>query len=458
MFSGLALMVVAIPVNAGMASFTRKFQLEQMLNKDKRVKLMNEILSGVKVLKLYGWEKSFMAQILDIRDKEIHVLKKTGYLGAMINFIWISIPFLITLLCFATYIFMGDGNILTPDKAFVTLSYLNIMRMPMAVLPFMIIGLVQVGVSLDRVNRYMNGEDLNESAVGHDESEADPLVIQKGTFSWGKEEKPVLEDINIHVKKGSLTAVVGTVGAGKSSLISAFLGELDMDQGRVNVNGTVAYVPQQAWMQNTSLENNILFSKDSNRKRYTEIIGACALESDIAILPGGDQTEIGEKGINLSGGQKQRVSLARAVYSDADLYLMDDPLSAVDSHVGKHIFEKVISHEGLLKDKTRILVTHGITYLPKTDFIIVLKNGRVSEQGTYKQLIERKGDFADFLLEYMNEEDEEDVEEIKHQLEETLGKEEFQKELVRRASVNSQDHHHQEEQEAVHNGEVGTEK
>lgn len=206
---------------------------------------------------------------------------------------------------------------------------------------------------------------------------------------------------------------------------------MEKDSGSVNVQGQVAYVPQQAWMQNATVQDNILFSKEMQNKKYKKTIEACALEADISILPGGDLTEIGEKGINLSGGQKQRVSLARAVYSDADVYLMDDPLSAVDSHVGKHIFEQVIGHDSLLQEKTRVLVTHGITYLPKVDLIIVLKDGRVSEQGTYAELLQRKGDFAEFLLEYMNDEDEneEDVAEIKHQLEEVIGKEQVQREL-----------------------------
>ncbi len=207
-------------------------------------------------------------------------------------------------------------------------------------------------------------------------------------------------------------------------------GDMEKESGSVNVQGQVAYVPQQAWMQNASLQDNILFSQEMLDKKYKNTIEACALEADIDILPGGDKTEIGEKGINLSGGQKQRVSLARAVYSDADVYLMDDPLSAVDSHVGKHIFEKVIGKDGVLRDKTRVLVTHGITYLPKTDYIIVLKDGRISEQGTYDELVHQKGDFADFLLEYMSEEaDDDDVDEIKHQLEETIGREMVERQL-----------------------------
>lgn len=185
--------------------------------------------------------------------------------------------------------------------------------------------------------------------------------------------------------------------------------------GRVNTVGKIAYVSQQAWIQNATLQDNILFGKPLNKSVYNRIIEACALKPDFDMLPAGDQTEIGEKGINLSGGQKQRVSLARAVYADADIYFLDDPLSAVDSHVGKHIFEHVIGPHGLLKKHTRVLVTHGITYLPQTDKIVVLKNGEVSETGSYQELLDRRGDFADFLTQHMNEaeEQEEEVADLK---------------------------------------------
>lgn len=204
------------------------------------------------------------------------------------------------------------------------------------------------------------------------------------------------------LKTKTLTAVVGTVGAGKSSMLSAMLGEMVKVSGRVNTYGTIAFVPQQAWIQNATLMDNILFGKQFDKVRYDKIINACALKTDFEILPGGDQTEIGEKGINLSGGQKQRVSLARAIYADTDIYFLDDPLSAVDSHVGKHIFEQVIGPKGLLKNKTRLLVTHGVTYLPQTDQIIVLKDGYVSENGTYQELLNRKGAFAEFMLQHIS--------------------------------------------------------
>lgn len=180
------------------------------------------------------------------------------------------------------------------------------------------------------------------------------------------------------------------------------MGETVKVTGKVNTYGTIAYVPQQAWIQNATLMDNILFGKSYDKERYEQIIHACALKSDFEILPGGDQTEIGEKGINLSGGQKQRVSLARAIYADADIYLLDDPLSAVDSHVGKHIFEHVIGPKGLLRNKTKLLVTHAVTYLPQTDQIIVLKDGFISENGTYQGLLNKKGDFAEFLLQHIS--------------------------------------------------------
>ncbi|GJQ88360.1 hypothetical protein Trydic_g8622, partial [Trypoxylus dichotomus] len=202
--------------------------------------------------------------------------------------------------------------------------------------------------------------------------------------------------------------------------------------GRVNTVGSIAYVSQQAWIQNATLQNNILFGKPLNKKLYDQVVEACALNPDFEMLPGGDQTEIGEKGINLSGGQKQRVSLARAVYADTDVYFLDDPLSAVDSHVGKHIFEKVIGPHGILRHKTRVLVTHGITYLPQTDKIIVIKDGEVSETGTYQELLDRKGAFSDFLMQHITEAGEdivEELDELKNQLSSTQGAEDLVKKL-----------------------------
>lgn len=212
-----------------------------------------------------------------------------------------------------------------------------------------------------------------------------------------------MKDLNLTVKTNSFVGVVGPVGSGKSSLMNALLGEMINIKGRVNINGklSVAYVPQTAWIQNVTLRENILFGKPYEKKKYDRVIHACALKQDLAILKAGDQTEIGEKGINLSGGQKQRVNLARACYSDADLYFLDDPLSAVDSHVAKHLFDKVLSSTtGLLKDKTRILATNNLTILPSVDQVVVLKKGYISEIGSYKELMDRKQHFAEFVHQF----------------------------------------------------------
>ncbi|XP_068238012.1 multidrug resistance-associated protein 1-like isoform X2 [Palaemon carinicauda] len=444
--AGLAVMIIVIPINGVIAKKTKDLQFKQMKNKDHRVKLMNEILNGIKVLKLYAWEESFEEQVLQVRGKEIKVLKQMAYLTAGTSFIWTCTPFLVSLATFATYVNISDENVLDAKTAFVSLSLFNLLRFPIAMLPMLISSLVQASVSLKRMNKFMNVDELDPNSVIHDNQESRPIVVENGTFAWGHEDddaKPVLKGINLSISDGSLVAVVGNVGAGKSSLCSAILGEMERQSGRVNVKGKIAYVSQQAWIQNATLENNILFNQSKENSKYETCIKSCALRADLEMLPAGDQTEIGEKGINLSGGQKQRISLARAVYSDADIYLLDDPLSAVDSHVGKHIFEHVIGPQGILKRKTRILVTHGLTYLSQVDKIIVLKNGVITEEGTYKELLERKGEFQEFLLQYLTEgayqEDDISLEDIKQQLESSLGKEVVQKQISRQKRESESD-------------------
>ncbi|XP_039227516.1 multidrug resistance-associated protein 1 isoform X16 [Drosophila yakuba] len=417
--AGLAVMIILIPVNGVIASRIKTYQIRQMKYKDERVKLMNEVLSGIKVLKLYAWEPSFEKQVLDIRDKEIATLRSTAYLNAGTSFLWSCAPFLVSLVTFATYVLIDENNVLDATKTFVSLSLFNILRFPLTMLPMLITNLVQTQVSVNRINKFLNSEELDPNSVLHDSSKPHPMSIENGEFSWGDE--ITLRNINIEVKKSSLVALVGTVGSGKSSVVQAFLGEMEKLAGVVNTVGKLAYVPQQAWIQNATVRDNILFGQTYDRKRYNKVIDACALRADIDILSAGDLTEIGEKGINLSGGQKQRISLARAVYSDADLYLLDDPLSAVDAHVGKHIFEEVIGPKGILARKSRVLVTHGVTFLPQVDSIYVLKMGEISESGTFDQLVKNKGAFADFIIQHLQEgnEEEEELNQIKRQISST---------------------------------------
>ncbi|XP_061612371.1 ATP-binding cassette sub-family C member 3 isoform X10 [Phyllopteryx taeniolatus] len=414
--AGVAVMILLIPFNAVIAMKSRAYQVEQMQHKDSRIKLMNEILNGIKVLKLYAWENSFKEKVLAIRQKELDVLKKASYLGALSTMAWTSAPFMVALTTFAVYVMVDEKNILDAETAFVSLSLFNILRFPLNMLPQVISSLVQTSVSLKRIQSFLSHDELDPNSVDRKNTPSDfSVTVVNGKFTWAQEESPVLHNINVLVPQGSLLAVVGHVGCGKSSLISALLGETEKLEGDVSVRGSVAYVPQQAWIQNATLRDNILFGKLYNEQKYRCVLEACALTPDLEVLPGGDMTEIGEKGINLSGGQRQRVSLARALYSDADVYLLDDPLSAVDAHVSKHIFDNLIGPEGALKGKTRILVTHGISYLPQVDNIVVMADGRVSEMGSYQELLKQNGAFAEFLRNYALEdivEEDEATEEI----------------------------------------------
>ncbi|KAM4692498.1 LOW QUALITY PROTEIN: ATP-binding cassette sub-family C member 3 [Rhinophrynus dorsalis] len=408
--AGVAVMVLLIPINAFIAMKTRAFQVEQMQYKDSRIKLMNEILNGIKVLKLYAWEPSF-AQILEIRSKELNVLRKAAYLNALSTFAWTSAPFLVALTTFAVYVSVDENNILDAEKAFVSLSLFNILRFPLNMLPQVISNLAQASVSIKRIQKFLDNDELDPNAVNKDKTvPGNAITVRNGAFSWSKTNEGTLQNINLLVPTGSLVAIVGHVGCGKSSLVSALLGEMEKLEGDVSVRGSVAYVPQQAWIQNSTLKDNILFGRPSNEKNYKKVLEACALVTDLEVLPGGDQTEIGEKGINLSGGQKQRVSLARAVFSNSDIYLLDDPLSAVDAHVAKHIFDNVIGPEGLLRGKTRVLVTHGISFLPQVDHIVVMVDGKVTEMGSYQELLKQNGAFAEFLRNYAFDDDVEEEE------------------------------------------------
>ncbi|KAM4591513.1 ATP-binding cassette sub-family C member 2 [Odontesthes bonariensis] len=398
--AGLAVMVLMVPINGFLATKARKFQVENMKHKDKRMKTMNEMLNGIKILKLFAWEPSFQAQVEGIRDQELTVMKKFTYLTSVSTFIFTCAPALVSLTSFGVFVSLSSENVLTPEKAFTSISLFNILRFPLAMLPMLIAAIVQSMVSNKRLEKFLGGEDLESDIVRHDPSFSSAISICDASFAWERDSEPLLKNVSLDIKPGRLVAVVGAVGTGKSSLMSALLGEMYGTKGFINIQGSLAFVPQQAWIQNATVRNNILFGSPLEEKRFQKVIQACALAPDLKLLGAGDLTEIGEKGINLSGGQKQRVSLARAAYSQADIYLLDDPLSAVDSHVGKHLFDNVIGPKGLLKKKTRVLVTHGVSFLPYVDEIVVLVNGKVSEVGSYKSLLASKGAFSEFLETY----------------------------------------------------------
>jgi len=327
-----------------------------------------------------------MDRVNSLRKLELKAIRKIAVLYSIIDLVWIIAPMLLAMSCFAAYALMNYSQF-NATTIFVSLSILNLFGVPMAIIPVVFSRFVRATVSVRRLAKFLSSEELDDDSIIRDKRDnVLSIAIENATLKWSLEEVPVLYDLTMNVLKGSLVAIIGEVGAGKSSLLSSFMGDLYKMSGTIKVNGSLAYVPQSAWILNTSLKKNIIFMSNDDENRYQEVISACALLPDLNILPAGDNTEIGEKGINLSGGQKQRISLARAVYQDSDIYLLDDPLSAVDAHVAQHLFQKVIGPKGLLRSKTRILCTHQISFLQEVDHIFVLRDGEIVGHGDFQEL------------------------------------------------------------------------
>ncbi|XP_007235404.3 multidrug resistance-associated protein 1 isoform X2 [Astyanax mexicanus] len=397
--AGITTVILIFPLNGLIAKMRSKLQEVQMKYMDGRIKLMTEILSGIKILKFYAWEKAFEERVLGYREKELKALKKSQILYSISIASFNSSTFLIAFAMFGVYVLIDEKNVLDAQKVFVSMALINILKTPLSQLPFAMSTTMQAIVSLKRLGKFLCQDELKLDSVVRApfSPDGDSVTIEDGTFSWSRDGPPCLRRISVKVPRGCLVAVVGHVGSGKSSLLSAMLGETEKKSGNVTVKGSVAYVPQQAWIQNATLRENIVFGQEKKESWYQTVLEACALVRDLNILPARDATEIGEKGLNLSGGQKQRVSLARAVYRNADIYLLDDPLSAVDAQVGQHIFDRVIGPKGILKNKTRVLVTHGLNFLPQADLILVMGDGEITETGSYIELLNRRNAFADFV-------------------------------------------------------------
>jgi len=312
-------------------------------------------------------------------------------------FLFGFIPILVSLFSFAIY--TAAGGSLTAEIAFPALALFDVLQFPLSFLPRVIGAVIASKVSLNRIGEFLSGDELDAMAVEDDFTIDNAIEVHDASFAW-KSDSVTLSNINLRIPRGQLLAIVGEVGCGKSSLLTAILGEMPKLSGRVLKNGErIAYVPQQAWIKNATVKDNILFNEPYNKERFLKAIKCCQLEKDLEILPAGDSTEIGEKGINLSGGQKQRISLARSVYSDAEIYLLDDPLSAVDAHVGKALFNECIN--GVLRGKTRILVTHQLQYLKKCDLIVIMDKGKIEKIGSYNDLIDLSESFSNLIKKSM---------------------------------------------------------
>ncbi|XP_072027512.1 ATP-binding cassette sub-family C member 9-like [Amphiura filiformis] len=529
---GSLIFFVTIPLQTVIAKRQAMYQKNIMGHSDDRLKQTNEMLQGIKVIKLYGWEDVFFKNINAARSKEILNLIKQLSWQILLLVLTLAAPLLVTIVSYGLYSTFKNKP-LTPDVTFASLSVFSQMIVPLFVLPLTFTYHVNMVVSTRRLTTYFDAPEIEDSGDGRTKKEsitggdvhelnADdnmPVVdfkqpglhrqhshhspqhvsrqasndktallsheasgsygsmnhgsrsvvipvpdniavkISNGCFTWDVgSANPILRNINLEIETGKLTVIVGQVGAGKSSLLCALLGEMTTLDGTIQWNSnhsTIAFGAQKPWLLNASLRENILFGNEYDYERYTAVLKACSLQPDIDILPAGDQTEIGEKGINLSGGQKQRVSVARAMYSPNKIVLLDDPLSALDVHVGGHLFEEGIV-EFLNKENKRtvILVTHQIQYLDRADKIVYIKEGRIVHQGTLDSIEEADPQLAATWRETMQEivesetetEDEKTVEEraqlmrtVSQQIEDQKKQKLRAKVLERQASVKEVD-------------------
>uniref|UniRef100_H2ZZE6 ATP-binding cassette sub-family C member 10 n=1 Tax=Latimeria chalumnae TaxID=7897 RepID=H2ZZE6_LATCH len=389
---GLGLALLLVPVNKVIATRIMENNKELLKHKDLRVKMMTEILFGMRVIKFYTWEKHFAAKIAGYRRRELDRLKVIKYLDAVCVYLWAALPVVISILTFITYVLLGHQ--LTAAKVFTALALVGMLILPLNSFPWVLNGTLEAKVSLDRIQRFLelSDQDLSSyySTAGVKDAQS-ALELHHATFSWlapSTSDNMELPPHNLHVRKGMLVGVVGKVGCGKSSLIAAITGELSRRDGVVYISTQeqgFGLATQEPWIQHASVRENILFGKELNTRFYHDVIEACALTDDLSILPAGDQTEVGENGVTLSGGQKARIALARAVYMDKEVYLLDDPLAAVDADVANHLMEKCML--GILKHKTRILCTHRIEFLEKADVIVLMDDGKIVRTGTPAEIL-----------------------------------------------------------------------
>ncbi|XP_020149568.1 ABC transporter C family member 10 [Aegilops tauschii subsp. strangulata] len=383
--SSLAVIIITVIGNAPVAKLQHKFQSKLMEAQDVRLKAMSESLVHMKILKLYSWEGHFKKVIEGLREVEYKWLSAFLLRRAYNSFLFWSSPVLVSAATFLTcYLFKIP---LDASNVFTTVATLRLVQDPVRTIPDVIAVLIQAKVGFTRISKFLDAPELNgqlrkKYRVGIDY----PIVMNSCSFSWDENpSKPTLNNINLVVKAGEKVAICGEVGSGKSTLLAAVLGEVPKTEGTIEVCGKIAYVSQTAWIQTGTVQDNILFGSLMDRQIYQETIERCSLVKDLEMLPFGDRTQIGERGVNLSGGQKQRVQLARALYQNADIYLLDDPFSAVDAHTATSLFNDYVM--GVLSDKTVLLVTHQVDFLPVFDSILLMSDGEVIRSAPYQDLL-----------------------------------------------------------------------
>ncbi|XP_061494358.1 ATP-binding cassette sub-family C member 9 isoform X2 [Rhineura floridana] len=462
---GAAVIVLLAPIQYFIATKLAEAQKSTLDYSTERLKKTNEILKGIKLLKLYAWEHIFCRSVEETRMKELTSLKTFALYTSLSIFMNAAIPIAAVLATFVTYTYVKEEPPSTA-QAFASLSLFHILVTPLFLLSTVVRFAVKAIISVQKLNEFLISDEIGDDSWRNGDSaltyesckkhtglhskainRKQPLRYQldsyehslrlpthpadindcaikvtNGYFSWGSG-LATLSNIDIRIPTGQMTMIVGQVGCGKSSLLLAILGEMQSLEGKVHwnrVNETessfeanwrnrysVAYAAQKPWLLNATVEENITFGSPFNKQRYRAVTDACSLQPDIDLLPFGDQTEIGERGINLSGGQRQRICVARALYQNTNIVFLDDPFSALDIHLSDHLMQ-----EGILKflrddKRTLVLVTHKLQYLPHADWIIAMKDGTVLREGTLKDIQTKDVELFEHWKTLMNRQDQE---------------------------------------------------
>ncbi|KAH0833242.1 ABC transporter [Lanmaoa asiatica] len=434
--AGFALMIVSIPINTVMVKYLFSTRVRGMIWTDKRSKLLQEILNGMRVIKCFSWEIPFLKRIAEYRQLEMVKIRTLLVLRAGLNASILTLPVLAAVISFIVYSLTDHP--LDPANVFSSLALFRLIGLPLMILPTSLSSIADAATACKRLYDVFEAETSDRTLVlnkdlhvavridGADftwdsppSNSEDLKVTRNGMHNRMKEKsesttRPTpqpddetnifkLKGVNIEVPHGQLVAIVGAVGAGKTSLLQGIIGEMRRVTGAVEFGGSVAYCAQNAWIQNATIRENICFGRPFEEEKYWKAVRDSCLEPDLQMLPSYDLTEVGEKGISLSGGQKQRINICRAIYCDSDIMIFDDPFSALDAHVGEAVFSNVLKSG--TAGKTRILVTHALHFLPEVDYIYTLVDGKITEHGTFDALIASDGAFCKFIEEFGTKED-----------------------------------------------------
>nr|QGP74113.1 ABCC transporter [Sedum alfredii] len=391
--ASLVVIILTVLCNTPLAKLQHRFQTKLMVAQDERLKASSEALTNMKVLKLCGWENHFRNVIQKLRDVEFTWLSAVQMRKGYNGFLFWASPVLVSAVTFFACYFLNIP--LRASNVFTFVASMRLVQDPIRSIPDVIGVVIQAKVAFARIVNYLDAPELQIDAIrkqGSIESFQHIISIKSANISWeGNLSKPTLKNITLEVTHGEKVAICGEVGSGKSTLLSAILGEVPNIQGHIEVYGKIAYVSQNAWIQSGSIQENILFGSPMDYQRYQETIERCALVKDLELLPYRDLTQIGERGVNLSGGQKQRIQLARALYQNADVYLLDDPFSAVDAHTASSLFNEYVM--GALATKTVLLVTHQVDFLPTFHLVLLMSDGEIVKASPYNELLSSSIEF-----------------------------------------------------------------